>query len=297
MAPLVSLLARAGAAEFETTLWPRELSGACRLPDGRIVLVDDETKSGCFLWDGKPDHPPQRIPLAQPLDDLESAAADSLGRVYLLTSHSLTKKGAAKAERRHLARLLELEPATSLAGGKPRLELAVNLTDTFARALGVEPGAINLEGLAWYPEANQLLFGARSPRTENLAFVVGLGPIEALFPVRPPAGARLGTPTVWRLDLGGRGVRSLDYDPWRRRVWVLAGATDSPADLSTTALYLWDPRDGTITHAAVPGLAELGQVEGVVALGPPQDGDRTPLLIAAEGKDPVFLTTAAAKSH
>ena len=73
-------------------------------------------------------------------------------------------------------------------------------------------------------------------------------------------------------------------------MWVLAGPADTPGDQATIALFLWDPASGTITPAAVPGLDELGQVEGVVALGPPGAGDRTPVLIAAEGSDPMLLT-------
>ena len=41
-------------------------------------------------------------------------------------------------------------------------------------------------------------------------------------------------------------------------------------------------------------LSELGQVEGVVALGPPDAGDRSPLMITAEGSDPIFLTAGLA---
>jgi hypothetical protein len=277
------------------TAWPLELSGACRLPDGRFLLVDDETKTGCFLWDGKLDHPPIRVPLAEPLDDLEAAAADSLGRVYLLTSHSLTKKGAAKAERRHLARLSGLPQAGDGpdAGSRPVLEMADDLLEPVSRALGVTPGEIDLEGLAWYPASDQLLLGARRPLTGNKAHLVGVGPIAALFPSGKGGAARPAKPRVWRLDLGGRGIRGLDYDPWQDRVWVLAGP---PRDQAMSfVLYRWDPKTDHLESVAVPGLETLRQPESVVVLGPPT-ADGTPILVAGEGAAPAYFT-AGPRSH
>jgi len=273
--------------------WPLELSGACRLPDGRFVLVDDETRTTCYLWDGDASDLPYRVPLAEPLDDLEAAAADSVGQVYLLTSHSLTKKGAARADRRHLARLSGLVqgPTAGVLTQKPRLELADDLLGPLTGALGVPAGAINLEGLAWYPGADQLLLGVRAPLSGNLAQVVGLGPIDALFGRGEP-----GTPVVHRLDLGGRGIRSLDYDPWRRQVWVLAGPAG--ADTGAFALYLWDPATDALVLNPVPGLDRLAQPEGVVALAPPDTAGRSQLLFAGEGAAaaPEVLTTQGAAS-
>jgi hypothetical protein len=270
--PLAALPAAADPLT-QPDAWPREISGACRLPDGRIVLVDDETRTTCYVWDGASGHLPFRVPLSEPLDDLEAAAADSLGQVYLLTSHSLTKKGAARADRRHLARISDL--------GSP-VELADDLLEPLESALAVRAGAINVEGLAWYPGADQLLLGVRAPLSGNLAQVVGLGPIAALFGQGRPE-----PPTVHRLDLAGGSVRSLDYDPWRRQVWVLAGPAG--ADTGEFALYLWDPATGALDREVVPGLDQLRQPEAVVALPPGSDG-RTRLLVAGEGAEPEVLT-------
>lgn len=272
--------AGADAILTQADAWPREISGACRLPDGRIVLVDDETRTTCYVWDGALGHLPFRVPLSQPLDDLEAAAADSLGQVYLLTSHSLTKKGAARADRRHLARLADL--------GSP-VELADDLLGPLESALAVPAGAINLEGLAWYPGADQLLLGVRAPLSGNLAQVVGLGPIAALFGQGRPE-----KPIVHQLDLAGGSVRSLDYDPWRRQVWVLAGPAG--ADTGEFALYRWDPATGALDREVVPGLDRLPQPEAVVALPPGSDG-RTRLLVAGEGAAPEVLTVQGAATR
>jgi hypothetical protein len=122
----------------------------------------------------------------------------------------------------------------------------------------------------------------RAPLSGNLAQVVGLGPIAALFGQGRPE-----PPTVHRLDLAGGSVRSLDYDPWRRQVWVLAGPAG--ADTGEFALYLWDPATGALDREVVPGLDQLRQPEAVVALPPGSDG-RTRLLVAGEGAEPEVLT-------
>jgi hypothetical protein len=225
------------------------------------------------------------VPLSEPLDDLEAAAADSLGRVYLLTSHSLTKKGAARADRRHLARLTGLMPLTP----KPVLEMADDLLGPLTAALGVPAGAINLEGLAWYPGADELLLGLRAPLDGNLAMVVGLGPIEDLF-----GRGKTERPIVHRLDLAGGSVRSLDYDRWRRQVWVLAGPAGT--DTGDFALYLWDPVTKALVRQVAPDLDRLRQPEAVVALGPPDADGRTSLLLAGEGTAPRVLITQGSTS-
>src|SRR5688572_18316850 len=159
----------AGAGSVDGTSWPAELSGAARLPDGRLVFVDDESRTAIWIWSGEATTPPARLSLPRALDDLEGVAADSLGHVYLLTSHSLTKRGVARADRRRLARLDLPGDAGGAGQGraadpqKPAMLSADDLLEPLSAALGVAPGAVNLEGLAWYPPANVLFCGVREP--------------------------------------------------------------------------------------------------------------------------------------
>lgn len=292
LAGAIAAVARAGvpapaAAGGGTIAWPLEMSGAARLPDGRLVLVDDETRDAIFTWSGRADEGPVRIAIGGSLDDLEGAAADSSGRIYLLTSHSLTKGGKLRADRQHIARL---RLAGAAAG---RLEQAADLRAALGLLLTgdeAHPGPpLNLEGLTWYPRRDELFLGARAPLRSGRALVVGLSPAGSLFDPARVAGD-LGPlhPTVAALDLGGRGVRSLDFDPWRQAVLILAGP---PADgQEGSALYLWTPGAPAAVPLAVPGLGDLRQPEGVVALGPPGSDGTSPILVVGEGEAPARLT-------
>lgn len=270
------------------TAWPPEISGAARLPDGRLLLVDDETRDAVFLWNSSPGEEPVRVALATSLDDLEGAAADSTGLVYLLTSHSATKSGKLRADRQRIARL-------RLGGGAsaPRVEVVSDLRGPLGLLLtGDEAhpgGGLNLEGLAWYPQGDELLLGVRAPLRSGLALIVGLRPAGGLFEPARPAGD-LGPlhPTVAALDLGGRGVRSLDFDPWRRAILILAGPAADGHEGS--AIYLWTPGETGVQLLRVPGLGEIRQPEAVVALGPPGPDGASPICVIGEGAAPVHLT-------
>jgi hypothetical protein len=267
--------------------WPAELSGAARLPDGRLVLVDDETRDAIFLWTGQPGEAPRRVPITLSLDDLEGAATDSSGWTYLLTSHSLTKGGKLRADRQRIARLRLTGESAGLA------TVGADIRATLLDLLQVEGAAselpLNLEGLAWYPRGDELLLGVRAPLESGRAQVIRLGPARALFdPTRPAGDPGALHQEVVPLDLGGRGVRSLDLDPWRQAILILAGP---PADgHEGSALYLWTPGEAQARLLRVSGLGEIRQPEGVVALAPPGPDGSTRVLVLGEGEAPVELT-------
>jgi hypothetical protein len=280
--------AAARAAGIPDIPWPPELSGAALLPDRTIALVDDETRNAIFLWDGHFAHPPERLSIAGSLDDLEGAAADSAGNLYLLTSHSLTRRGRLRPDRQRLARL-----QAPLRGAD--IEIVDDLRPVLLALLGSSAGPLNLEGLAWYPVGGRLLLGARSPLASGRAQVVALGPVEELFdPERAPGNVEGLDRDVHRLDLGGRGIRSLDYDPWRRAVLVLAGPaaateprSDGEEELSGYALFIWHPEGGQVERLESTGLAQLAQPEAAVALGRPDANGDGPLLLVGEGAAPL----------
>jgi hypothetical protein len=241
------------------------------------------------------------------LDDLESAAADSAGTIYLLTSHSRTRRGRARPDRQRLVRLIpgmaaaSAAPAGETAGESAGVVDAVDvvdvvddLTPVLLRLLDAESSRLNLEGLAWYPPGDELLLGVRSPLRDGLALVVGLDPVSRLFQARDSdwsLGPDGRDPTVRALDLGGRGIRSLDYDPWRGAIWVLAGPEAESG--SSFALFLWQPDSGKIDPVAAPRLGSLAKPEAVMALGPPAPATgETLLLIAGEGAQPLRLGAA-----
>lgn len=289
--------------------WTGELSGVGRLPDGTFVLADDETRSVVFVWDGNPAHPPRRRAIGLALDDLEGVAADSSGFLYLLTSHSPTRRGRVRRERERLARLAPETPSGGVSSGStgssgwavspgsaasrgsatPGIDVVEDLTTVVLDLLGSRRSQLNLEGLAWYPPGDRLLVGARSPLREGKGQVLAVGPVGRLFDAARLRGSTVGLDLdVHALDLGGRGIRSLAYDPWRGVVWVLAGPIDG--ERVEYALFLWTPGGATIEAVEAPELAEVRQPEGVEPMGRPDPATgETRLLVAGEGALPLCL--------
>jgi hypothetical protein len=291
--PLLATLAPAAATgDPPLAAWPDELSGMARLADGRLLLVDDEERQAVFLVcpaaDGHiPTTPPvrQRFPLR--IDDLEAAATDSAGHVYLMASHSLTRKGHWRPDRFRIARLAAGWPGPAAGVDTSRATPfgAVVIDDLLDRLLvcaahADRASAYDLEGLAWYPAGDRLLVGARSPLDGERALLFEIGPAAALF---------RGEPTrcrVHALALGGGGIRALAYDPWRDGCLVLAGASGGhPAHV-----YLWRPPPadggpgGRLFELDVPDLGALPQPEAIAAGGPVDARGAGPLYVATEGQ-------------
>jgi hypothetical protein len=90
---------------------------------------------------------------------------------------------------------------------------------------------LNLEGLAPTPEGH-LLRGFGNPVPDGLALVVALrNPAKVIDRVAPPALSIAG-----RLDLGGGGIRAIEFVPESETYLIIAGAYDDARDFR---LYKW----------------------------------------------------------
>ena len=84
-------------------------------------------------------------------------------------------------------------------------------------------GGINVEGVAWDPQNKRLLLGLRSPIVEGHALVVPLK-------LRDPKGSfsfdnlEVEGSKAIRLQLGGAGIRSIEYDDSRKAFYLITGA-------------------------------------------------------------------------
>jgi Protein of unknown function (DUF3616) len=198
--------------------------------------------------------PPQDRGKGRGKADVEAAAW--LGdRIYWIGSHSRNSDG----ERRRSRHQFFATSATAEAGGvmlRP-VGRAISLLDELrdaldANGLGLgwsvghedddkrlapEREGLNVEGLATRPDGSSLLIGLRNPLAGGRAVLVPLlNPREA---VDGDAKPKLGTPIT--LDLGGRGIRSMDYSETRRAYIIVAGPRADEADGKPPAfdLYIW----------------------------------------------------------
>lgn len=182
-----------------------------------------------------------------PDDEVDIEAAALLGqRIYWISSHGRDSRGKKAPERR---RFFATDIVDGAAGQPPQLRAVgqpyTGLLDALetakvlkhyklaraARRAPEDDDGLNIEGLAATPDG-QLLIGLRNPLPQRRAL---------LIPLTNPAAAiggqeaQLG-PAV-ELDLGGRGVRSIDRVG--SSYLIVAGP---PADDGTFALYRWSGR-------------------------------------------------------
>jgi hypothetical protein len=104
-----------------------------------------------------------------------------------------------------------------------------NLDEASQKAAEAEDG-LNIEGLSSTADGN-LLIGFRNPIPDKKALVVPLTNPKKLLEGND---AKLGDPIL--LDLGGRGVRSLEYWPEQMKYLIIAGPYDDHGDFR---LYEW----------------------------------------------------------
>jgi hypothetical protein len=115
---------------------------------------------------------------------------------------------------------------------QPRFE-ALGLAAA-AQVAPEEPGGLNIEGLAATPSGG-LLIGFRNPRPGGRALIVPLDNPRAM--VDAAAAPLFGDALL--LDLGGRGIRSIERIG--TRYVIVAGAFDDGADF---ALFTWSGQAG-----------------------------------------------------
>lgn len=85
-------------------------------------------------------------------------------------------------------------------------------------------GSINIEGLAAFEDG--LLLGFRNPIPDNQALLIPfINPHEV---IRSGAHPQFEKPI--RLDLGGRGIRSIDYSETRNQYIITSGSFDTVSD-------------------------------------------------------------------
>lgn len=230
-----------------------EASAAVALDDTRFVVASDDLDRLTIYERGKASPTPS-VTLGD-VTDIEAAARIG-DTIFWLTSHSLTaNKGKDKPERKLLfATVVGPDGALRLEGTafpdlRERLRVLLSLdSKAFAREL-------NIEGLAATPSGD-LLVGLRGPlRSDGKALVVRIDHPFALVGLPPPAQATdaPAVADVSALDLGGRGVRSLERVG--ERYLIVAGSVDDGGK-PPAALYWWDGSEA-VTPGPDVALADL----------------------------------------
>jgi hypothetical protein len=204
-----------------------DASAAVALGQGHFVVADDENNVLRVYRRASPepvaevdltDYLRNRKPGGKPTEaDIEGAAAVG-ERIYWISSHA--RKGKNGEVDPHRQRFFATDivrgagvPTVKPAAGAPYEALLGDLASdarfgVLADAARLKPeadGGLNIEGLAATPEGG-LLIGFRNPQPQGRALIVPLRNPRELI----DGGARPVFGELIRLDLGGRGIRSLE---------------------------------------------------------------------------------------
>lgn len=281
---------------FRTLNGVYEPSGIQQLPDGRFIVVEDDSSQPLSVLEIAANGSVSTTPLAtgegQPasgllallrhalgalgknakldqlgeLDDLEGVAVDRLGQVYASTSHSRDKDGKTYPAREKLIRFRidgeRVADAAVVTGLKHALTEAHPLLAKAAEIRDVKnDGGLNIEGLTMSHDQRALLVGFRSPLRDGQAIIATIANPEALFAsgAEPKVDAPLLT-----LDLGGNGIRGMAYIPRLEGYLLIAG----PVARAQVQFELWfwsGDADHPPRRVTVPGLPGFEHAEGVSA--------------------------------
>lgn len=241
-------------------------SGIVPVGDSRFIMVDNNTNDALLSLEltaeGKAAKPIARLPLTglpeDAVDDIEDLAiAESGGRRFIFATPSLSiKPGSKKKGKDDKARPSSLLRIAIGEDGSLTAEALPDFRDWFvanvpaiASSAENDPdyGGLNIEGLAWDPQRQALLFGVRTP-------VLSTGPIIVPIKIKdlngPWTSANLEAlqPILLKVEhsTGEQGVRGMSSgrDGKGFLVMVANATSDDEAPFSA---YAWSgDQEGTM---------------------------------------------------
>lgn len=278
-----------GISEFSDIYEP---SAVQQLADGRILVVEDEAAHAVSVMDIAPDGSlienaaaDVRLTRAfgRKLSDLEGLSTDDAGNVYAITSHSQTKDGKRRPDREQLLRFRisgnsvgEIRAHTSL---RDDLMNADEVRAAIESKTGerVDFDKLNIEGLSYYKEAEELMIGLRGPMAGDRSIIIVVTNPDEMFD--HDAAPQFGAPIL--LDLHGGGIRALSYDPILN-AFLIVNEIENSEGSRYSQLWTWsgDPAVAP-SPVALPDIINLNNVESVDSIV--IDGQPRLLLMSDEG--------------
>ncbi|MDO5681266.1 MAG: DUF3616 domain-containing protein [Propionibacteriaceae bacterium] len=267
-----------------------EPSAVQQLPDGRILVVEDEparamnlltiAEDGSLVEDNAADLKLTRS-FGRQLNDLEGLSIDG-DQIYAITSHSGDAKGKRDPDREQLIRFrIQGSQAGNIAtysGLRDDLTNDPKLAAALTAAGGGEKldwAALNIEGLAYHH--NRLMIGLRDPKAGDYPVIVPLNNPDEVFEGKKPL---FGDPAI--LDLQGGGIRALSYDPVLGAFLIVNEIEDEHGD-KVSRMWRWTGNPAIAPELlALPNLINLNNIESIDSV---KFGGENRLLIMSDDGD------------
>jgi len=234
-----------------------EASGVVHVPGATGVLFVDDGRGRHVLWmefdkNGVQTSAAKAVPLGLATLDLEDITSDG---TYFYAVGSQSKGG--NRTTFGLVRF-RFDPVSGKASDVRGISDLAGFIER--HVLQVMPGqrprgaVLNIEGLAWDPAGQRLLFGLREPVVGDNALVVAVKFPPAVTDGFSFDGVKASDVSLLAIAAGGLGIRGLGYDQAARRVLAILGPSSSAPVRERYELVSWDPSAGASTTriAALP---------------------------------------------
>jgi hypothetical protein len=244
-----------------------EPSDATYLADGRVIVVEDEGDQPLRLFSltfnkSELALSPEALKGEKiKVHDIEGDSEGKNGEIFLITSHSTSKKGERKKIREQLIKL------TIKAEQVYNIQVVGNLLPFIQKQLKEslklekkELEEINIEGVTFDPTKKTLLIGLRSPTHNDKALILFLlNPYDLFSKKRDP----IFDEEIIGLDLQGAGIRAITYDKKHTR-YLIAGETENKKGKLRSRIWAWDGLQKTRpVRVDVPKIKGVKNIEGL----------------------------------
>jgi hypothetical protein len=217
-----------GSADSTTVIagGPFEPSGVVHVPESNYLLFVDDGRAREILLmelaaDGRQVGDAIPIALHAEVTDPEGITTD--GKYFYVVGSQSKKTG---FEGDGLVRFTfnptnrQIENVERIQGLKAWLAASVPELAGTAKQIGDE--VLNIEGLAWDPVNGRLLLGLRTPQAGGAALILPIKLADSALPFSEE-NLRFDGPAI-RVNLGGAGIRGIEYDAARKAFQVIGGA-------------------------------------------------------------------------